>query len=121
MVNIRFCIMGTKRSRTWRPAQSAKQIASVLNQHGIAQKDRVLVCMPNRPDVIFSYQGILLTGAIVIPVMFLLHPQEIHYILKDLEAEGVITSRELFPKIAEAVKGLVQPPKIFVVDDLDNE
>ena len=96
--------------------KAAQRIGQELQREGIEKGDRVIVCMPNRPEVIFSYQGILQTGAIVIPVMFLLHPQEIQFIVSDSETRAIITSSILLPKILESISGLQVKPKIFVVD-----
>ena len=55
--------------------------------------------MPNCPEVIFSYQGVLGTGAIIVPVMYLLHENEINFILKNSEAKAIITSSSLLHKM----------------------
>lgn len=116
-----FLYFGEKVITNVETAQFAGRFAAVLNKHGVQKGDRVVVCMPNSPDVIFSYQGIMRTGAIVIPVMFLLHQQEIHYILKDSEAKAVITSSMAYSKVKKAVAGLENPPKIFVVEEVKDE
>lgn len=116
-----FLYYGEKAFTNVETHEFAGDFAAVLKKHGIEKGDRVIVCMPNCPEVIFSYQGILRTGAIVIPVMFLLHQQEIHYILKDSEAKAVIASSMTFKKVQKACEGLSFKPKIFVVDDVNSE
>ncbi len=93
-----------------------RQFAQFLTSLGVSKKDRVLVCMPNRPEVIFAYQAILRSGAIVIPVMHLLHENEIRYILENSEAKAVITSSENLPKIERAAPHLSHKLKIISVD-----
>lgn len=92
------------------------QFAQFLTSFGISKGDRVLVCMPNRPEVVFAYQGILRSGAIVIPVMHLLHENEINFILANSQAKAVITSSEILPKIQRSAKNLPQQIKIVSVD-----
>lgn len=95
--------------------RQAIQLNGALQSRGIGKGDKVLVCMPNCPEVIISYQGIVRSGATAVPVMFLLHPHEIAYILQNSEAKAVITSTMILPKIQEAVAGLEQKPLIYVV------
>lgn len=116
-----FLYFGEKAITNVETAEYAGQFAAVLTQHNIKKDDRVVVCMPNCPDVIFSYQGIMRTGAIVIPVMYLLHQQEIHFILQDSEAKAIITSSMLYSKVKKACDGLSKRPKIFVVDEVNDE
>src|SRR5690625_4744161 len=93
---------------------SANGVAAALQQRGIKKGDRVIVCMPNAPEVFFSYQGVMRAGAIVIPVMYLLHPREIAFVASDSEAKAVITSPEVLPSILEATKDLPSKPLILV-------
>ncbi len=94
-----------------------KQFALYLTSIGVKKGDRVLVCMPNRPEVIYSYQGILRSGAIVIPVMYMLHENEIHFIMHNSGAEVIITSSEMLPKVKRAVPELEERIKIITVDE----
>ncbi len=95
---------------------AANKVASALVQHGVRKGDRVIVCMPNAPEVFFCYQGIMRAGAIVIPVMYLLHPREIGFIAGDSEAKVIITSPEVLPSILEATKDLPTKPLILVTN-----
>lgn len=97
----------------------AIRIASGLRNSGIEKGDRVLVCMPNCPEVLFSYQGITRAGAIIVPVLYLLHAHEIKYIIQNSKAKAVITNSDTLPKINEAIRSLSEKPRIFVSDDPD--
>ena len=99
----------------------SKKISILLRSHGICDGDRVMVNMPNCPEVIFSYQGILRARNIVVPVMFLLHPSEIHFILNDSQAKAIFTSALILPKIIAAVQDLSYKPIIIVVDEVPNK
>ncbi|MEH6945358.1 class I adenylate-forming enzyme family protein [Bacillus sp. JJ722] len=99
----------------------AKKISILLRNHGIHDGERVLVSIPNCPEVIFSYQGILRSRSIVIPVMFLLHPSEVYYILNDSKAKAIITSAQYLPNMIEAAQNLSFQPKFIVVDQLPNK
>jgi long-chain acyl-CoA synthetase len=94
---------------------SANAISGVLAARGIGKGDRVLVCMPNRPEVFFAYQGIMRAGAVVIPVMHVLHPSEIGFIIGDSEAKAVITAAPVLPNIQKAIEDLPRQPLILAI------
>lgn len=98
----------------------SKKISFLLRKNGIADGERVVVCMPNCPEVIFSYQGILRARNIVVPVLLLLHPNEIHYILNDCQAKAIITSSFLLPNLIQAAKGLPYKPIFIVADQVES-
>jgi long-chain acyl-CoA synthetase len=99
----------------------ADQFASGLIKYGIAIGDRVIVCMPNCPEVIFAYQGITRAGAIIVPVMFTLHPKELHYIALNSGAKVVITSSLILGNVEIALEGLTSKPLVVVVDQPTSE
>lgn len=92
------------------------QFAAGLRQLGISKGDRVMVILPNCPEVIFSYQAINRAGAVIVPVMFTLHPKEIHYIVANSGVKSIITSSLVLEKIRTAIHGLDQQPSIIAVD-----
>lgn len=98
----------------------AKKFSVLLRDHGVADGERVIVSMPNCPEVIYSYQGILRSRSIVIPLLHLLHPSEIHYILCDSKAKAIITSSQVLPKFLEAARDLTYKPLFIVVDQLED-
>ncbi|WP_042356057.1 class I adenylate-forming enzyme family protein [Bacillus rubiinfantis] len=99
----------------------AKKISLLLKNHGIVNGERVIVSMQNNPEVIFSYQGILRSRNIVIPVMYVLNHNEIRYIVDDSKARAIFTSAQVLPKIMEATKNLSHEVTIFVTDEIDQE
>jgi len=101
--------------------QHAKKIAAGLSTLGIKAGDRVIVCMPNCPEVLFCYQGITRAGAIIVPVMFTLHPREIHFIASNCGAKAVITSSLVRAKIEEGILGLKEIPTLISIDEAENE
>jgi long-chain acyl-CoA synthetase len=73
----------------------AHRFAHALRRLGVAPGDRVVVMLPNCPEVLQAYAAILRLGAVVVPVIFLLSPEEVRHILADSEAKVVVTSPEL--------------------------
>lgn len=99
----------------------AIKISILLRHHGIADGERVIVCMENNPEVIFSYQGILRARNIVIPVMNILNHNEIHYIIDDSKAKAIFTSAKVLPNLLMAAKKLTHPVKFFVIDEIEDK
>jgi long-chain acyl-CoA synthetase len=96
--------------------QYADQFASGLHNLGIGKGDRVIVCMPNCPEVLYAYQGITRIGAIIVPVMFSLHPKELHYIALNSGAKAVITSSYVIQNVEKSLEGIAEKPLVLVVD-----
>ncbi|MGG3470632.1 long-chain fatty acid--CoA ligase [Neobacillus pocheonensis] len=96
--------------------QYADHFANGLQQLGIEKGDRVIVCMPNCPEVLIAYQGITRSGAIIVPVMFTLHPKELHFIALNSGAKAVITSSYVFQNIEKALEELLAKPHLIVVN-----
>jgi long-chain acyl-CoA synthetase len=80
--------------------RAACRLANALRRLGIAPGDRVVVMLPNCPEVTQAYAAILKTGAVIVPVVFLLSAEEVRHILADSEARIVITAPELADKLA---------------------
>ncbi|WP_338056057.1 long-chain-fatty-acid--CoA ligase [Scopulibacillus daqui] len=99
----------------------AEKGAAGLRHLGISRGDRVIVCLPNMPEVIFSYQAIARIGAIIVPVMHLLHGKEIGYIAGHSEAKAVITSSEILPKVKEGLSESKRKPYIITVDQVADD
>jgi long-chain acyl-CoA synthetase len=94
----------------------SSQLAHTLMYLGVERGDRVVVTMPNCPEVVIAFGGIVKCGAVVVPVMPLLQAREIHYILQDCRPKIVLTTDMLFSKVKEATDHLSEPPKIFTLE-----
>jgi long-chain acyl-CoA synthetase len=75
--------------------RAANRLAHALRRLGVGPGDRVVVLLPNCPEVLQAYAAILKTGAVVVPVIFLLSPAEVRHILDHAGAALVITAPEL--------------------------
>ena len=79
--------------------RAANRFAHALRRLGVGPGDRVLVLLPNCPEVLQAYGGILKVGAVIVPVVFLLGPAEVRHILTDSEAKVVVTAPEFVAKL----------------------
>jgi long-chain acyl-CoA synthetase len=100
-------------------AREATQLAAGLRTLGIETGDRVMVMMPNCPEVIISYQAIARVGAVTIPVMPLLKGPEVHYIAQNSAAKAIITSSLLLPILRGALADV--PTMRYIIDTNDSE
>jgi long-chain acyl-CoA synthetase len=80
--------------------RGANRLAHALAAQGVRPGDRVVVMLPNCPEVMQAYAAILKLGAVVVPVVFLLGPREVRHILDHSEARLLITSPELADRAA---------------------
>ena len=81
------------------------RVASALLATGLQRGDKVAVQLPNLPQFLFCYFGILKAGLVMVPLNPLLVAPEVAYHLQDSDSKVLITF-ELFA--AEAVKGAAQ-------------
>ncbi|HEU0102741.1 MAG TPA: long-chain fatty acid--CoA ligase [Mycobacteriales bacterium] len=81
------------------------RVASALLATGLQRGDKVAVQLPNLPQFLFSYFGILKAGLVMVPLNPLLVAPEVRYHLTDSDSRVLIT----FESFAEeAVKGASQ-------------
>jgi|CZCB01.1.fsa_nt_gi long-chain acyl-CoA synthetase len=93
---------------------NAKRLASGLKNLGIKKGDKVVVMLPNCPEVFVSYQAILRTGAVIVPMMHLLGPSEMNHILSNSEAVAIITAKDFLEKI-EPVRANIKTLKHIII------
>jgi long-chain acyl-CoA synthetase len=97
-------------------AREATELAAGLRAMGIEKGDRVIVMMPNCPEVVISYQAIARSGAVIIPVLPLLKGAEVRYIAENSGAKAVITSTLLVPMLQSALSALSTLHYIIATD-----
>ena len=82
--------------------QASDRVAASLAAAGIKSGERIALQLPNIPQFLISYFGILKAGAVVVPMNVLLRAPEIAYHLEDSGALVLITWEGV---LAEAAKG----------------
>lgn len=81
------------------------RLAGGLIQLGLQPNDRVVVMLPNGPEVPVTYGGIWRAGGVITPAMFLLPADEVSRIVKDSEASYVVTSSDFLGVVQSACEG----------------
>lgn len=93
------------RKLTYEQLWEAVQIfAAHLQKLGVQKGDRVAIQLPNCPQYLISYYGILAAGGIVTQLNPMLSEKELEYILKDCQAKIIILIDALYPKIKSVQK-----------------
>jgi long-chain acyl-CoA synthetase len=80
----------------------SSQVASSLKAAGMKKGDRVGLMLPNVPQFVMAYFGILKAGGIVVPMNVLLKAPEVNFYLGDSEASFLVVWEDF---AAEALKG----------------
>jgi long-chain acyl-CoA synthetase len=68
----------------------ARSFAGALSSMGVGPGDKVALMVPNVPQFVVAYYGILATGASVVPLNVLLRGAEITYHLDDSDAKVLV-------------------------------
>jgi len=71
-----------------------RAIACGLIKIGVKKGDNACLLIPNRPEFIYSFFGVMRAGAVAVPINTLLKGEEITYIVNNCEAEVIIVTDE---------------------------
>ena len=96
--------------------REASRLAHALRRIGVGAGDRVVVMLPNCPEVTQSYGAILKCGGVIVPIIFLLGDREVAHILVDSEAKVVITARDMLGKVEAQIGVLPTLHHVLLVD-----
>jgi long-chain acyl-CoA synthetase len=91
-------------------------LARGLSRLGIGRGERVLLALPNVPQFIIAYFGILKAGARVVPVSTLCRSAEFEHILGDCRPKAAITSSIVAPELGRAVRSSGCAPLVVCID-----
>ncbi|WP_205948509.1 AMP-binding protein [Pueribacillus theae] len=99
------CIIFYGKEITYRELDEwSNRLTSYLLSIGLRKQDRVAVFLPNCPQFLIAFYGILKAGGVHVPVNPMFKTQELLYELQDTDAEFIITLDQLYPVI-QSVKG----------------
>ena len=91
------------------------QVAAALASLGVKKGDRVGIFMPNTPQFIMAYFGILKAGGVVVAVNPLYTPREIEYQVNDAGIEIMFVMSNFY-KIMKAAQPNTKLKKIIVTN-----
>jgi long-chain acyl-CoA synthetase len=82
--------------------EDALSLAAGLVRLGIGKGDRVAIMLPNCPQAVTAFYGVLLAGAVVVQTNPLYVERELQEQLKDSGARAIITLDLLYPRLSRA-------------------
>jgi long-chain acyl-CoA synthetase len=83
---------------TYRELDSlSNQFAGALNALGVKKGDKVAAFLPNIPQFVIAYFGVLKAGAVLTAISPLHKEREVEYQLTDSEAEAIVALDSLYP------------------------
>jgi len=97
----------------------AQSIAYSLIQLGIKPGDKIIIMLENRPEWGFIYFGILMAGAIVVPVDPQSNKNELEYFIKDSASKIIFISNQLLSALKDVDTSMVA--KIIVLDEMPHD
>jgi len=81
--------------------ESVVACANMLRELGVKKGDRVSIMLPNIPQAVISYYGVLMAGGIVVQTNPLYMERELEHQLNDSGAETIIALDLVYPKVAK--------------------
>lgn len=90
-----------------------KQFASYLQYLGLNKGDRVSIMLPNCPQSVVAYYGILLAGGVVVQTNPLYVERELEYQMKDSGAKMIVCLDILYPRVSN-IKGKTDLEHVIV-------
>jgi len=91
----RLALVQGSRALTYRAlGDRVARLAAGLAGLGLRQGDRIVLLMPNRPELVESLWAAFHGGFVAVPVNWHLHPGEVDYIVRHCGAAAVVASDE---------------------------
>ncbi len=81
------------------------KVSNFLYRLGIRKEDKVSLLMPNSPEFLFSFFGIIQLGAVACPINTHLKAEEIAFILRNSDSVALITTDDYLKNSINAVAG----------------
>jgi long-chain acyl-CoA synthetase len=96
--------------------EQSGRVAATLLALGLERGDRVAVQLPNLPEFLLCYFGILKAGLVMVPLNPLLKAREIGYHLADSGSKILVSYGPIAGEAAEGACEAPQKPAVYVVN-----
>lgn len=97
----------------------AGSVASVLREYGVLPDDRVLVMMPNSPELTAAFTAIWTIGAAIVPVIPQWTAGEVAEIFRNSSASVALTVPRLVPRLSEAAAAVGNVKQVLVFGETE--
>ena len=106
----------TERKYTYREfGHYADRIANALHELGVGRGDAVAIMSGNCPEFLFSYLGILETGAILVPINPLLTESDVTHIVRETGNVKVIFAHKANYRIIKRARKKFEVPHVILI------
>jgi long-chain acyl-CoA synthetase len=105
---LKYLMKGIKIGSTYTFAEldeASDRFATALHGLGVRQHDRVAVMLPNLPQYVIAFYGIIKAGAMVVNINPTYTPREVQHQLNDSGAETILTLTGLYSRVQESRHG----------------
>ncbi len=99
--------------------EASDRFAAALHKLGILPGDRVAVMLPNLPQYVIAFFGVLKAGGIVVNTNPTYTPRELQHQLHDSGAKAVVTLTGLYSRV-EAIRNQVEIQHVILTDVVDS-
>ncbi len=113
----RTAVIADDRKLTYAEVETlTNRMASSLAEMGLHRGQKMLLMLPNIPEFVLAYFGILKTGGVVVPMNILYKQRELEFLLEDSEAIGIIACTEYLDEALEAFRNVDTCRHLVLVD-----
>ncbi len=113
----RIAVICDERKLTYGELEATtNRLANALVSLGLHRGQKVLVMLPNIPEFVVSYFGILKPGGVVVPINILYKDREIEFLLEDSEAVALVACTEYLSEALEAFRNVDTCKHLILVD-----
>jgi benzoate-CoA ligase family protein len=79
--------------------ERTNRVGRALLQLGVRPEERVLLLLPDTPEFLYCFFGVIKIGAVAVPTNTFLKPHEYEYLLHDSRARVALVSETLLPQL----------------------
>ena len=95
-------------------AEAANRVGNALLDLGVELENRVMICLPDCPQFLAVYFGVMKIGAVPVPVSTMAVQQDYLYYLNDSRAKALIVHQDLAPTMRQ-IRSKLRYLKHFIV------
>ena len=81
--------------------EAANKTGNALLELGVERENRVMICLPDCPEFLYTYFGAMRIGAVPVPISTMAIPADYKYYLNDSRAKVLVTDEGLAPDFME--------------------
>lgn len=93
--------------RSWSFGEYAaltRAAAGAWHELGVGHGEPASVFLPNSPEFLAAFHGLVSTGAVMVPINTYFRSEEARYVLEHAEAVALLTTRQLYDEVIEPIR-----------------